>query len=87
MNTNKDYFIDELEEFNSSVDLFYVRELYKNNFDLIKQFIKKFGYGLALEDISKLDLKLGPVIEDNRLLMRKINKKIYYNKMELKDIR
>ena len=87
MNTNKDYFIDELEEFNSSVDLFYVRELYKNNFDLIKQFIKKFGHGLALEDISKLDLKLGPVIEDNRLLMRKINKKIYYNKMELKDIR
>lgn len=77
---------DNLKEFNTSSELKYVRELYKNNFDFIKMIIHKHGYGLAIDDIAKLDLKCHQVIENNRYLIKKINKKIYFKRISLQDI-
>lgn len=78
---------NDLEEFNSSADLINVRKLYKDNFDVIEVFIRKYGYGLALADISKLDLKYKQIIEENYSLLKKINRKIYFDKIKFEDIK
>lgn len=78
---------NDLEEFNSSVDLINVRKLYKDNFDVIEVFIRKYGYGLALTDISNLDLKNKQIIEENESLLKKINRKIYFDKIKFEDIK
>ncbi|WP_396169887.1 hypothetical protein [Flavobacterium sp.] len=78
---------NELEEFNSSVDLINVRKLYKDKFDVIEVFIRKYGYGLALTDISNLDLKNKQIIEENESLLKKINRKIYFDKIKFEDIK
>ena len=75
------------EEFNSSEELINVRRLYKDNFDVIEVFIRKYGYGLALADISNLDLKYKQIIDNNESLLKKINRKIYYNKIKFEDIK
>jgi hypothetical protein len=78
---------NDLEEFNSSADLINVRKLYKDNFDVIEVFIRKYGYGLALADISNLDLKYKQIIEENESLLKKINRKIYFDKIKFEDIK
>ena len=78
---------NDLEEFNSSADLINVRKLYKDNFDVIEVFIRKYGYGLALADISNLDLKYKQIIEENYSLLKKINRKIYFDKIKFEDIK
>lgn len=78
---------NDLEEFNSSADLINVRKLYKDNFDVIEVFIRKYGYGLALADISDLELKYKQIIEENYSLLKKINRKIYFNKIKFEDIK
>lgn len=76
-----------LEEFNSSEELINVRKLYKDNFDVIEVFIRKYGYGLALADISNLDLKYKQIIDNNESLLKKINRKIYFDKIKFEDIK
>jgi hypothetical protein len=78
---------NDLEEFNSSADLINVRKFYKDNFDVIEVFIRKYGYGLALADISDLELKYKQIIEENYSLLKKINRKIYFNKIKFEDIK
>lgn len=78
---------NDLEEFNSSADLINVRKLYKDNFDVIEVFIRKYGYGLALADISNLELKYKQIIEENYSLLKKINRKIYFDKIKFEDIK
>ncbi|MFZ4107044.1 hypothetical protein [Flavobacterium sp.] len=78
---------NELEEFNSSVELTNVRKLYKDNFDVINVFIKKYGFGLALVDISNLDLNNKQIINENESFLKKINRKIYFNKIKFEDIK
>ncbi len=78
---------NDLEEFNSSADLINVRKLYKDNFDVIEVFIRKYGYGLALADISDLELKYKQIIEENYSLLKKINRKIYFDKIKFEDIK
>ncbi len=75
------------EEFNSSEELINVRRLYKDNFDVIEVFIRKYGYGLALADISNLDLKYKQIIDNNESLLKKINRKIYFDKIKFEDIK
>lgn len=76
-----------LEEFNSSEELINVRKLYKDNFDVIEVFIIKYGYGLALADISNIDLKYKQIIDNNESLLKKINRKIYFDKIKFEDIK
>jgi mevalonate kinase len=76
-----------LDFFNSSEDLASVRKLYKENPETIENFINKNGYGLSIEDILKLDLKNKEVIEKNRNLIKKINKRIFYKIITISDIK
>lgn len=74
-------------EFNNSQNFIFIRELYKINFDLIVQLIKKYGYGLALEDISELDLNIKHEIDSNYTFLKKINKAIYRKELKLEDLK
>lgn len=84
---DREYFKKSITIFNNSPELFSIRELYKCNFNLIVMLIKKYGYDLALEDISKLDLNNYKAINENLSLLKKINRAIFFNKLNLEDIK
>ncbi len=74
-------------EFNNSQNFIFIRELYKINFDLIVLLIKKYGYALALEDISELDFNRKKDIDDNYVFLKKINRAIYKRELKLEDLK
>ena len=69
--SDKDSHRRYIDIFNSTSELHSVRERYKNNFDLIVLFIKKYGYDLALVDISEMDINIKQIV--NELNLEDIN--------------
>lgn len=63
-----------------------IRELYKNNFPQIVEFINKFGSKGAIEDISKLDISLFTLINSEIILLKEINRGTKEGKIEVTDI-
>lgn len=78
---------NNISEFNTKAEYSNVRDLYKNHFDTVAAFIKKFGYKLALEDISQIDSNLTRQVMDNHLLLKEINKAISTGELKLNDIK
>ena len=66
--------LKDVSEFNSSLALAEIRNLFRQQFDTIKNMIQQFGHKHAVEDISKIDNGLTNKISDNRLLIQPINR-------------
>lgn len=50
-----------------------IRNLYKNNFDIILDKIKKYGVKQSIEDIADIDESLSKSVYSERQLLQQIN--------------
>lgn len=76
----------DIKKFLTDNDFSEIKELYKNNFDKIKNLIKKFGTKSAVEDISNLDTSLSSKISNNILFLKEINHAISTKKLKLENL-
>lgn len=75
-----------LVDFNSSAHLNDVRNIYKQNFDLIKAFIARTNPRTAIEDIMNLDASLPSLSTDDFLILKEINRGIIIDSIDVSDI-
>ena len=73
---NQNNLLKDISEFNSGPAWIEIRNLYKQEFEAIKNMIQRFGHKHAIEDISNIDKELTGRISENRLLIQQINRAI-----------
>lgn len=63
-----------------------IKNLYRENFDTIYSYIKKFGHQLSIENIANIDKSISQKISNEILLLKQINRAIADNQLKIKDL-